>query len=287
MHLTLLPISRRGSNTPSGRAPARSSGAGTSVVISVAAGLPQTVSGAPVQQHFRAAIGELHALLDDLYLPATWGVTDLFSSPVVDQVASPSRPSPPHEVGLQLDSMWSTPLPRRSILAVALARCTKQAKCVDLTIRTLFGSESFLRGNYDLLVKHEISGVRAPAATPSRWGSPPVTPRQLRYGLWEFPVSHMLSGSRSLTPGALYRLVASSERTMAAQRERAVHLGIDLAQLMAGDRGAWRGLDRRLRLLVRLRAEADVRIETLRALTVRLAAVPAAAPQRSILRRAA
>jgi hypothetical protein len=153
-------------------------------------------------------------------------------------------------------------------------------------ITTLFADESLLFGHYDLLVNRGITAVRNTVATGSGRGGFQRVPRQLRYGLWGFPVAHTLPGD-GLVSGVESRLASGASVGGPARSALVFHVSVELARLTAGDRHAWRVLQKSLRRLARLRTEQGVRIESLRSLTARLSAVPAAIPQRSILRRAA
>jgi hypothetical protein len=143
-----------------------------------------------------------------------------------------------------------------------------------------------LAANLDLLVKRGVTAVREIAASPARWAGASLSPRQLRYGLWGFPLAHTLPADGSVS-GLQRRLLTGRQAAEAGRGGCVLHVGIEMGGLVAGDRGAWRAMEKGLRHLARLRAEEGVRVECLRTVAARLSAVPIAAPQQSILRRAA
>jgi hypothetical protein len=185
---------------------------------------------------------------------------------------------------VRLDPLWSIAKSRRMLLGELLARYVRKAELSGLPISTLFADESLVAGNYDLLVKRGITSVRRITLAGSRHSGGWSAPRQLRYGLWEYGLCHT---SIPLAPRRVDGLLESGDRASAAGPARVFHLALDMLQQAAGSRGAWRNLERTLRLVARLRKSEGLCIETLRDATLRLAAVAPAAPQRSILRRAA
>lgn len=286
MHLALFPAHGK-------RRPARVTTGGPSasatpcVTITVDTGQPQSTSDPNAQQKLHHAVGRLHTLCGELGLPATWGVGEPFLSPLVRRLCVAPRGKWPHEIAMRLAPRWSTPLSRRMLLAEALARCARQADVAGLEVTTVFADDSLLAGNYDLVVKRGITSVRAITSGHRTGSRSQCVPRPLRYGLWEYPVACSLPADRSLMSRRMGGSRAVRRRRSGTSWHGVLHVAIDVSRLTAGDRWIWRTLDKSLRLLGRWRAEGGVRIEPLRTVTARLASVPAAAPQRSILRRAA
>jgi hypothetical protein len=285
MQFALFSTARLGRGHQAEPALASSSLGTPGIVISVdARGHSSGVSGGQKELH---AIGSaLQTLLGEHGLPATWGVSEPLTSPFVTQLDSGRRAISSHEVALHLANTGADATLRRSELANVLARCMSAAQVNGVRITTLFADSMLVCGNYDLLVKRGISALRnTTAPKPSSDGSARV-PRQLRYGLWGYPIAHTLP-SGGLVSGIEKRLLADADDPSAVRQIRVFHVSVEVAQLSSGDRAAWRVLEKSLRRIARLRTECGVRIESLRTLTARLSTVPVAAPQRSILRRAA
>lgn len=286
MHLALFP--RRGDRflVQTSRSPGRTSKAEVWVALSVDTRRPASAMAADAQDRLHATSTALHALCGELDLPATWGVPEPLTSPLVDRLRADPRANPPHEIGLRLDPTWSSPKSRRMLLAELLARNIRKAEMGGLRIATLFADKSLLAGNHDLLVKRGITSVRGISAAGHRWGPGSGGPRQLRYGLWEYCVSRPSLHERPLVPRRVFGSFAVGHRAAAAASPRVLHLSLEASRL-TGNRSAWRNVERSLRLLARLRNSEGLHVEPLHNVTVRLVSVPAAAPQRSILRRAA
>jgi hypothetical protein len=286
MHIALFPVRRTTSpNWQWGRTDG-SSRTPESIALSVDAGRPHAALSAESRHKLHAACNALHSLFGELDIPATWGVSDPFTSPLVSNLLTVRRSHAIHEIALRLESSWSTPASRRGMLADTLARCQRQAESTGVSIATLFADRHLLAGNHDLLFKRGIRGVRGVSASHPGKAARFSGPCPLRYGLWDLPVAHTLPAERALARGAIDRLLACGHYAPFV-RHRTGHVSVEIARLVPADRGTWRALEKGLRYLVRLRDEDGVSLETLATWTARLNAVPAAAPQRSILSRAA
>jgi hypothetical protein len=286
MHLALFP--RRGDarlvRNSRSREPARKPG--ICVALSVDTGRPVSALTADAQGRLRAVSSALFALCGELDLPATWGISEPLTSPLVDRLTANPLSSPPHEIAVRLDPLWSIPKSRRMLLGELLTRYVRKAELSGLPIATVFADEALVAGNYDLLVKRGITSLRRISAGGNRRGGAWSGPRQLRYGLWEYGVCHA-SPERPLVPRRIHGLLTSGDRAVSAGSTCVFHLSLETSQMADGNRWTWRNIERTLRLVARLRNNEGLRVEPLRKATGHLVAVPAAAPQRSILRRAA
>jgi hypothetical protein len=254
------------------------------IVISVDAAM-RTVAGPDSSQSLCAVGSALHTLLGEHGLTATWGLHDPLTSPLVSQLLSARRTQLSHEIAFNLNGACSGATLRRPVLADALAQCVRQA-VAGVRITTLFADSALVSGNLDLLLKCGISALRNTTDAVSRSDSSARLPRQLRYGLWGFPVAHTLP-SNGLVSGIEKMLVGNPLDQKWARQARVFHVSVELARLSSGDRAAWRVVEKSLRRMAKLQMECGVRIESLRSLTARLSSVRVASPQRSILRRAA
>lgn len=265
----------------------RNFAAAPSAIISVDVGRLLSTQDANAQQNLHRAADELHALSSELGLSVTWGISEPFLSPLVDRICSASGAASSHEIAFRLDPRLSSSCSRRKLLADGLMRCMRQAESAGQHVTSLFAAPSLLAGNHDLLVRRGITSVRhLPGSQPSGNRTPGM-PRQVRYGLWEYPTTYTLPHERPLTPRRTGSLLAPRSRVYGNWSPGVLHVAIEASRLAGGDRWAWRTVEKSLRMLTRAQMNGVLRVEPMGAVTARLASVPAAAPQRSILRAAA
>lgn len=249
--------------------------------IDVDSGLGRHDSGAI--RDVEAATASLLRRLTNNGLAATWAVSDLGSSLVMEHLATCEA----QEVAILGDRSWAGADVPRGLLSAALGRRIEKAAHVAQQPQTLVVYDGGLPEDLDVLVKHGICAVRT--LPPSReagllgtvagWlrgqrrGAVDAQPKSVRWGVWELSASHRLPecGIRT-AQRAVSRAIA--ERTL-------MHLAIDLPRL---DMAV---IDRVLQPLVRGRDEGVLQVVSIAGLLAHLTASQQGRPTRSILRRAA
>jgi hypothetical protein len=220
-------------------------------------------------------------LLDQHRLPATWAVNDPAQSAATSRIL---RSSVPHEVAILGDANWFGPSAGRTRFARELSRRVEQARAAGLRVQSLVPRVAAVVQNVDLVVKHDI---RAIAGGDASTFAPPncCSPRSVHYGVWEVPFSSRLPGRSSwfFSEGR-----ATWRRIRVAAKSGAIfNLLIDAPLLCDEGRTALKTIAWLMDRVATLRDREHVHVETLQATALRLSAVPATKPQRSILRHAA
>lgn len=218
---------------------------------------------------------------DGYRLPMTWAVSDPAHSAATRWIL---RCTTEQELAILGDPSWLGPAAGRTRFARELARRVSQARDAGIASTTLVPRVASVERHIDLVVKSRITAVAGvPNAAES--GRRATTPRAIHYGVWELPVSSQLPAKRRwLFPGEWH---AWRQIRRAAKDAATFHLSLDATHLMEAGSQTVAAACKLLGRVSELRDRGVIRVETLCAAAERLADVPAVAPQRSILRRAA
>ena len=222
---------------------------------------------------------ELVAVLDAHRLPATWAVGDPAHSATTALV---TLSSVPHEMALLGDDHWVGPTAGRTRFARELARRVSQARAKGIEVVTMVPRVAAIAEHIDLVVKQDIRAVvDVPVAAVER--TRPSHAQALHYGVWEFAASQRLPMESSwlFTRWKLYRSIRRAARQTAT-----FHVVIDAAAIEQQGPWAIATIARMARHIGLLRNRGLLRVETLGTAAARLSDLPAATPQRSILRAA-
>ena len=227
---------------------------------------------------------QLIELADTHCLPVTWAVSDPAYSAATSRIL---RSAVDHELAILGDAHWLGPTAGRTRFARELARRVSQARGAGIDVKTLVPRVASVERHIDLVVKQQITAISGVDAPTSRGRQLPV-PRAIHYGVWELPITARLPVEK----GRFVSVVWSNWSTWRQIRRAATtaatyHLMIDAPALAEQGPVAFKSVARLLRRVADLRTRGVVAVETLSAAAMRLSAVPALAPQRSILRRAA
>jgi hypothetical protein len=188
-----------------------------------------------------------------------------------------------HELAILGDSYWLGPTAGRTRFARELARRVLQSRAAGLEVTTLVPRVAPVDRHIDLIVKQRISAI-AGVAAPDRDRHLPM-PRALHYGVWELPIGRSLPIPArwfSRRGWSIWRRIRR-----AANEAATFHLVIDATAVAQEGRRVESTIAWLVRRVAELRDRGVLQVETLRTAARRLAAVPAASPQHSILRRAA
>jgi hypothetical protein len=222
----------------------------------------------------------LIALADSHRLPVTWAVSDPAHSAATPLIL---RSAVDHELAILGDTYWLGPTAGRTRFARELARRMLQAQTAEIEVTSLVPRVATVERHIDLVVKQRITAIAG--MTPILTTRQTTAPRALHYGVWELPITGSLPvPARWFSHGGW----STWRRIRRAARDAATfHLVIDAPAMAEDGRRAEKTVAWLLRRVAELRDRGLVQVETLRAASRRLAAVPAASPQHSILRRAA
>ncbi len=214
-------------------------------------------------------------------LPVTWAVNDPAHSAATSLVI---RSAVPHELAILGDPNWLGPTAGRTRFARELARRVSQGRAAGINIRSLVPRVESVKRHIDLVIKQQITaivGVDPPPQVACPW----PTPRALHYGVWEIPVTDRLP-RRAMWffegGWSVLRKIGQAARDTAT-----FHLSIDAPTLEHEGRRAQRSVLWLAGRIAKLRDRGLIHVETLGTAAARLADMPAATPQRSILHRAA
>lgn len=213
-------------------------------------------------------------------LPATWAVGDPAHSAAAALVAASETK---HGLALLGDRYWIGKTAGRTRFARELARRVSQARTAGIETVTLFPRVAPVAEHIDLVVKHGISAVVATTSETAKRQTA-SGPRALHYGVWEFSATERLPLRSSWLPGSGWKLFRRIRR--AALDAATIHVVIDASAVEEVGRSATNPLERLMRRVAKLRDRGLVQVETLGVAAARLSDLPAATPQRSILRRA-
>jgi hypothetical protein len=217
-------------------------------------------------------------LFSSCQLATTWAVSDPAFSAATSLVM---RSTVSHEMAILGDPSWLGPTAGRTRFARELERRVVKSRSMGIAVTSLVPRAKGIQRHIDLIVKHGIIAV-AGDVDPSR-PAHPVLPNALHYGVWELPAS--LTVPQQAT--GIFDTWRLKRRISRAAHEAATfHLTIDAPALVEEGSRAEARLVRVARHLSELQKRGLARIETLGATARRLADVPAASPQRSILHAA-
>jgi hypothetical protein len=225
---------------------------------------------------------QLVEIVESHRLPATFAVSDPAHSAATSQVL---RSSVTHEFAILGDASWLGQTAGRTRFARELSRRVAQARAAGISVQTLVPRVATFDRNIDLVVKQRITAVAGRLPPTSQTGPVYSIPRALHYGVWELPITAKLPArSGWFTRGGL----SVWRRIRRAARDAATfHLLIDAPALCEDGRGAQKTVAWLIRRVAAFRDRGLLKVETLRSAAERLADVPAAKPQQSILRRVA
>jgi hypothetical protein len=252
-----------------------------SVLVTVE--LDPVADGHSIERH--RGLAELTKRLVELFdthrVPATWAVNDPAHSAATSLVI---RSAVDHELAILGDPNWLGPTAGRTRFARELARRVAQARTAGICVRSLVPRVETVKRHIDLVVKQQITAI-AGVEPPPQVAFPWPTPHALHYGVWEMPVTDRLprrsfwffEGGRSVL-----RKIRRAARDVAT-----FHLTINAPALEHEGRRAQKSIAWLVRQVATLRDRGLIHVETLGAAAARLADLPAASPQRSILHRAA
>jgi hypothetical protein len=246
--------------------------------LNITVQLDSTAEDRSVERHQELATvaRQLITTMDAERVPATWAVSDPAHSAATSLIL---RSAVEHELAILGDANWVGPTAGRTRFARELVRRVTQARAAGIEVTTLVPGVASIEGHIDLVVKQHITAVAGlNEADLPRMG---IEPRALHYGVWELPLTGSLplkatwfgSGRR-----ALWRRI---ERTIADAGS--FHLLVDAGAMTAkrNDEATVKWLVKRV---AALRDRGLIRVEAMRQTAARLSDIPAAAPQRSILR---
>jgi hypothetical protein len=214
------------------------------------------------------ALHSLDRLLAHYGLPATWALTDLTAwSP-------PLRTGAAHEVALLADAAWAGPAATRAVFLRELESRINPARAAGVEVSSLVVAEGPAPDHCDLMYKLGLRCVRGGEA--GAGGA-----RNLRFGLWELPVSLRFPAAGWF---ASWRRARAAKRTVATSFGRPVHLAIDGAELSAGGLMFARLLDGLLISIARQRDAGAVQVQTMAGVARELGRSHVPAGASSILR---
>jgi hypothetical protein len=232
------------------------------------------------QKELASVARQLIGQMDAHRLPATWAVSDPAYSAATAIVM---RSAVNHELAVLGDEHWVGPTAGRTRFARELARRVLQARTAGLRIATLVPRVATVERHIDLLVKQRITAVSG--VVPIQKSRCNSLPRALHYGVWELPVAARLPIEANWLFSGKWSTWRQIRR--AARHASTFHLTIDVPELSQEGTRAENTVAWLLRKVAELRDRGLINVETLAGASNRLAAVPSAAPQHSILRRAA
>lgn len=233
-------------------------------------------------------LDELTPRLLDLFgqfeVPATWAVADPAVSAARERIVA-ARGG--HELAILGDASWVGRAAGRGRFARELERRTARARAEGLPIETLVLKAVLPVDHCDLAIKEGIIAARHLSASHLRNSPRRLQPRTLRFGLWGFPVSITLPGTRRWWPGGGGTRAARFAIDEAVSGQGLVHLVVDAPELAARGGSAWRVLERVVEHVARRRRHGLLDVATLGTTARRLAGENRGQPSRSILRPAA
>jgi hypothetical protein len=223
---------------------------------------------------------QLFQMLNRHKLPATWAVGDPANSAVAALVAgSETR----HGLAVLGDRHWIGKTAGRTRFARELARRVTQARRAGIEVVTFVPRVAPVTEHIDLVVK---SGIQAVVDSQQNANARPTrpSPRALHYGVWEFSATNRLPLRSSWLPGSNWKLARNLRR--AGKDAATIHLVIDVPAIEVAGYTATQRVEWIMRRVAKLRDRGVLQVETLGTAAARLSDLPAAKPQRSILRQA-
>jgi hypothetical protein len=232
-----------------------------------------------VRRDLADVTNRLVGLFDVHRLPATWAVSDPAFSAATSLVM---RSAISHEMAILGDTSWLGETAGRTRFARELERRVTKSRSVGINVVSLVPRVESIERHVDLVVKQGITAIAGVDRSAVRLRS--MTPRALHYGVWEVPATIRLPQESTwfLSSWLLRRRLRQ-----AALQAATVHLVIDASSLAEAGVQAEKTLASVAEQVAELCKRGAARVETLGAVAARLANVPNASPQQSILRRAA
>lgn len=224
-------------------------------------------------------VRQLVELSDACGLAITWAVGDPAQSAATSLVM---RSAVAHEMAVLGDPNWLGPTAGRTRFARELARRVSHARAIGLNLTALVPRVADVDRDIDLIVKQGLHAVAGIGTGAGRRALP--LPTALHYDVWQIPVTRRLP-----MPA---RWFSSSERTVSRGIRRAArdgatyHLVIDAPAVEREGPHSIQTVETLIRAAALLRDRGLIQNETLGTAAARLSDVPAASPQRSILRQA-
>jgi hypothetical protein len=232
------------------------------------------------QRQLAAVAKHLIGLMDSYRLPTTWAVSDPAHSAATPLIL---RSAVEHELAILGDAYWVGPTAGRTRFARELARRVLQARAAGVQVASFVPRVATVERHIDLIVKQRISAIAGVVDAES--GRQSLNPRALHYGVWELPVTASLPVKSTWFSSGRW---SSWRQIRGSMREATTfHLAIDAAAIAEDGRRAEKTVAWLMRRVADMRNRGLVQVETLRAASGRLSAVPASSPQHSILRSAA
>jgi len=213
------------------------------------------------------ALHSLDRLLAHYGLPATWALTDLTAW------TPPLRTGAAHEVALLADAAWAGPAATRAAFLRELESRINPARAAGVEVSSLVVAEGPAPDHCDLMYKLGLRCVRGGEA--GAGGA-----RNLRFGLWELPVSLRFPAAGWFSS---WRRARAAKRSVASS-SRPFHLAIDGAELSAGGVMVGRLLDGLLTSVARQRDAGTVQVRTMAMVARELGRSQVPAGASSILR---
>ncbi len=229
-----------------------------------------------------ATTDRLISTLDDLGIAATWSVADPARSRWTERLTSADAK---HEVAIVGETSWADSQAGRRRFVRELQQQVLSSRATGLAATTLVFRGELPQEYLDLVVKQGVTAVCGRTSGASRIASQ-GRPRPLRFGVWKMPSGLVLPGESRWLPGG-GRGLRAGRGFRRAEGGEFFHLVIDAPALAERGHSAMRLVERLLRRSEHLRAQGDLRLETLGESAARLSAAPRAIPARSILRPAA
>jgi hypothetical protein len=214
-------------------------------------------------------------------VPATWAVADPLLSAASEQILAAGVG---HELAVLGDRTWIGYGAGRTRLARELARRFDAPRKVGMAVATLALRNVDQVLDLDLLLDHQVSAVRGPAADSAALVRR-QSPYPIRFGIWQAPTPWRIPPHAGWLISAGWRIRREIER--AIRRGKELHLTIDAPRLIeAGDEGL-ATIERTLQYIAVQRASGRLQVATLGQLAAESLKQRSAVPCRSILRPAA
>jgi hypothetical protein len=255
------------------------------LTITVDAEMDTTRRGLDQQGQLEAVTANLLALLAEYRLPATWAVADPAISAATDRIIAEAGG---HELAILGDRTWVGNAAGRNRFGNELQRRVTHGRAAGLDIGTLVLRDVQLDDHSDLVVKLELKSVVVPNVWNRRLRISPAIPlpEQIRFGLWELPVTIGLPGSNRWLPGGGGRLKALRMIDRANRQNLPVQILLNCLDLAVRP-ASFGVLESLLGKIARLHQSAKLQVVTQAVLAERLTGDRQMAPAHSILRPAA
>ena len=180
------------------------------------------------------------------------------------------------------DPSWVGRTTGRPRFAKELARRLSHARSKGIDTSTLLLRDTDVGEQLNLIVKNGLTAVCQVNAS-AKQVQKECAPRPLHYGVWELPASVFVAGNVSWFMAR--RLMARARH--AADDGGLFHLFVDAPTVVQQPANVEKTVFGVIQQLAQLKDRGMLKVETLSMTAARLSDVPAASPQRSLLRAAA